>query len=182
MGPIRLLHSLMAFSLARIRDVRFFIQSTTHLGQNKRLARPAGHVLYKALVEELASVLGVERLRLLLAKGDQGAEEKNRQVQTSCPRQEVETCARPRTCSPRWRASQRPGALGAKPGRASAPLGSEISSCLGARASETCKTSSVFDNWELHFSSWKAWCQSGRPGCPPLGLASLCDVVRPPLP
>ena len=76
MGPIRLLHSLMAFSLARIRDVRFFTQSRTHLGQNKRLARPAGHVLNKALVEELASVLGVERLRLLLAKGDQGAEEK----------------------------------------------------------------------------------------------------------
>ena len=59
-----------------LRDVRFFIQSRTHLGQNKRLARPAGHVLDKALVEELASVLGVERLRLLLAKGDQGAEEK----------------------------------------------------------------------------------------------------------
>ena len=66
----------MAFSLARIRDVRFFIQSTTHLGQNKRLTRSTGHVLDQALVEELASVLGVERLRLLLAKGDQGAEEK----------------------------------------------------------------------------------------------------------
>ena len=66
----------MAFSLARVRDVRSFIPSTTDLGQNKRLARPAGHVLNKALVEELASVLGVEGLRLLLAKGDQGAEEK----------------------------------------------------------------------------------------------------------
>ena len=62
--------------LARIRDLRFLIKIATHLGQNKRLARPAGHVLDKALVEELASVLGVERLRLLLAKGDQGAEEK----------------------------------------------------------------------------------------------------------
>ena len=60
-----------------LRDVRFFIQSTTHLGQNKRLARPAGHVLDQALVEELASVLGVERLRLLIAKGDQGAEKEN---------------------------------------------------------------------------------------------------------